>query len=132
MSKKPPVKRKKKSGIARELGAIHEWMQEHEKHDDKRFEEGTRTMATLATKDDIQTVMVDQASKTDLEKLTKLLLDENGQPRFATKEDMLPVLNLYRGSTFVKSAAAGMATFVITIVAVGYALITLVQWARGH
>lgn len=132
MNKKSPIKKKKVGGIVRELGAIHEWMQDHEKHDDKRFEEGAATMAKLATKDDIQTVMVDQASKTDLDRLTRLLLDENGQPRFATKEDMMPVLNLYRGSTFVKSAAAGVATLIITIVAVGYALITLVQWIRGH
>jgi hypothetical protein len=127
--KKPSVK---KGSVVRELGAIHEWMKDHEKHDDKRFEEGKAKMATLATKDDIQTVMVDQASKEDFSKLARMLFDEKGQPMFATKQDMEPVLNLYKGSTFVRSAVAGLAGTVITLAALGYALIQLVSWLRGH
>lgn len=126
--KKPSTKR---SSVAKELGAIHEWMKDHERHDDKRFEQGSEKMETLATKDDIQTVMVDQASKGDLLKLAKLLLDENGNLKCATKEDMQPILDLYKGSTFVKSLFAGLAAAVITLVAVGYALIQLVGWLRG-
>lgn len=128
--KRKPVKRKR-SNIARELGAIHEWMKDHEKHDDKRFETGSEKMDTLATKDDLSTVMLDQASKQDMSKLTKALFTEDGQPKFATKEDMEPMLNLYKGSTFVRSLLAGTAAFVITLVAVGYALITIISWLRG-
>jgi len=121
----------KRKPILRELGAIHEWMKDHEKHDDQRFKEGSEKMDTLATKSDISAVMVDQASKADMQKLSKALFDEEGKPKFATKEDMEPVLNLYKGSTFVKSLFAGVAAFVITLVAVGFAIIQLVNWARG-
>lgn len=130
-SKRRP-KKKKVGSVAKELGAIHQWMKDHEEHDDKRFEQGTLKMNTLATKDDIQIVMVDQASKSDLIKLTELLLTDEGQPQFATKADMQPLLDLYKGSTFVKSFAAGIAGFVLTTVAVGYALIQLVMWIRGN
>ena len=121
----------KSKAILLELGAIHTWMKDHERFDDERFGEAKEKMNTLATKDDISTVMVDQASKADMSKLSRLLLDEEGLPKFATKEDMLPVLNLYKGSTFVKSLFAGVAAFVITLVAVGFAIIQLVAWFKG-
>lgn len=124
-------RKKEKPSVQRELGAIHEWMQLHEAENNERFEEGATKINTLATKDDLSTVMLDQASKSDMSKLRLSLFDDEGKPKFATKEDMEPILNLYKGSTFVKSLAAGVTAFIITLVALGYALITLVSWLRG-
>lgn len=124
-------KRRTKQGvIVEELGAIHQWMKDHERHDDGRFAQASGKMQNLATKDDLSTVMLDQASKTDMKKLTDALFDSEGKAKFATKEDMQPVLDLYRGSTFARSLFAGGATFVITIVAVGYAILQIISWAK--
>lgn len=130
-SAKKPKRRKKIGSVAKELGAIHQWMKDHEEHDDRRFEQGAATMKTLATKDDIQTVLVDQASKADMTKLNRLLLTEDGEPQFATKADMQPLIDLYKGGTFAKSLLAGAAFTIITISALGYAIISIIGWIRG-
>lgn len=122
--------RKKKKTSS--LGEIRQWMKDHESEDKRRFDEGSATMTKLATKDDLSLVMLDQASKKDLKSLSDKLLDEHGEPLFATREDMEPLMNLYKGSTFVKSFAMGTATLIITLAAVGYALISLLGWFRGH
>lgn len=80
-----------------------------------------------------------EAIQSDMTELGAMFVEEDPEqpgsgimvPRFATKRDMKPILDLYRGSTLVKSLFAGLAAFVITLVAVGYALIQLVQWLRG-
>ena len=131
MKKKIQPTAKRKSAASRGLNALKIRIIEHEANVKKRFQQGERKMSTLATKDDLSIVMSDQASKTDVRKLRSDLFDEHGNPLFATKEDMLPLLNLYKGSTFVKSFAAGAAAFVITMVAVGYAILQLVGWIRG-
>lgn len=58
------------------------WREDHERHDDKRFEEGTKLMSSLATAESV-------------EKLHKLLVDDDGTPRFATKRDVAPLLKFY-------------------------------------
>lgn len=131
-ARKPSTKKKKKltgmAGLSQELGAIHQWMQDHEKHDDRRFEQGNITMATLATKNDL--AVVAQEQKNDMTTLTKLLLDDNGQPKFATKQDMAPVLSLYQGSVFTKSLILGAAAIIGAIVGIGWGLYQLIGWAR--
>ncbi len=109
---------------------------QHELSDDVRFGSIDKTLMNQPTKNDLTTlhqeIINTTASKEDLGKLASHFFDVDGQPKFATKDDMQPILNLYRGSTFVKSLAAGVGTFFITLVAVGYALIQLVSWLRGH
>jgi hypothetical protein len=116
-SKRRPAK--KKNGVAKELGAIHQWMKDHERHDDERFEEGRAKMNTLATKDDTSEIM-------------NLLLDDSGQPKFATKSDMQPMIDLYKGGTLAKSLLTGAAVTLITISALGYAIISIIGWIRGN
>lgn len=47
----------------------------------------------MATKDDI--TAVGQNVSNQIEELKKLFLDEKGDPKFATKQDVAPVLSLY-------------------------------------
>ncbi len=130
MSKSSPTKRRKKT-VHGELGAIHQWMKDHEKHDNSRFKSGSDIMKTLATKSDLSVVMLDQASKADFKKLTALLLDEQGNPQFATKADMEPVLAVYRGSIFTKSLILGAAALLGAVVGIGWAVVTISSWIRG-
>lgn len=133
MKKKSSARRKKSKRIllVEEVGAVRQELKDHKEEVSERLQQGEDTMSTLATKSDLSVVMLDQASKKDMIGLTNSLFDEHGNPLFATKEDMQPLINLYKGSTFVKSFTAGLAAFVITLVAVGYALITLIGWLRG-
>lgn len=103
MSTKRQIKRKKKPTIGEDIASMRQWQQDHEKHDDERqaenvgeFKKGRDKMATLATKDDLSVVMLDQASKKDMDTLTKALFDEEGKPRFATREDVFPVVDFYK------------------------------------
>lgn len=121
-------KRSENQGVA----DIRQWMKDHEKDNNRRFKQGADTMRTLATKDDLSIVMLDQASKTDVAKLTKLLLTEDGQPKFATQEQLAPVIAIYQGGVFTKSLVLGAAAVIGAIVGIGWGLITLVQWFTGH
>lgn len=96
MSKKPTTKKasSRPRTVVRELGAIHAWMQNHEREDSKRFNSGARRMMVLATKEDLA----------DLAKLF-VETDEHGEialgpdgrmvPKFATKKDVQPVVQFY-------------------------------------
>lgn len=114
---------KRKTVIA-ELGAIHQWMKDHEKADDGRFDAGTKHMDLLAT-------------KTDIAELAKMFmeLDEHGDikrdattgmpiVKFATKKDVLPVVKFYDklalsaqivngGSKWFSSAVFWLAAFLL-------------------
>lgn len=106
-------------------------MKAHETDNNRRFRQGADAMKKLATKDDLATVMLDQASKTDLNRLTRLLIDENGQPKFATQESMAPVVAIYQGGVFTKSLVIGLAAVIGAIVGIGWGLITVASWIRG-
>lgn len=68
--------------IENRQAGIEDWQKNHEKHDDDRFEDGQRTMAKLATKE-------------DFDKIHALLVDEDGMPTFAEKKDVSPVVDFY-------------------------------------
>ncbi len=114
MNKSRPTKKT----LAGELGAIHQWMKDHEQHDNIRFKDGSDIMKTLAT-------------KTDLQKLSGIFLGEDGEMKFATKTDMEPILAVYRGSIFTKSIVLGAAAIIGAVVGIGWALITIASWIRG-
>jgi len=121
---------KKIPSIEKEIVAIHDWMQNHEADNNKRFAQSEDMMKGLATKDDLSTVMLDQASKADVRRLTRMLINDDGTPKFATAEDMQPVLSLYKGSVFTKSLLLGTAAIIGAIVGIGWGLIQLSSWLR--
>jgi hypothetical protein len=121
--------------IAESLHNIAEKQTAHELEDNLRFGAIDKVLKEQPTKNDLaathQEILNVTASKEDLQHMSSQFFDKDGQPKFATKEDMQPVLDLYKGSTFVKSLFAGVGAFIITLVAVGFAIIQLIQWGRG-
>jgi hypothetical protein len=112
------------------MASVRQWMEDHEMHDSRRFKEAAETMATLATKEDLSHVMLDQASKGDLAKLSRLLIDDEGQPKFATRKDMEPISSLYQGGVFAKGLVLGFAAVIGAIVGIGLGIYTLVNWFK--
>lgn len=94
------------------LENFNEWKKEHEKRDEKRFKEISQKVENLITKDDF----------------ARMFYDENGQPKFATRKDMAPLLALYQGSIFAKSFLLGIAAVVGAIVGIGWGLIAIRGW----
>lgn len=88
-------------------------------------------MVTVSTKDDLAKMMMDQPSKADFKKIEKLLLTEEGEPKFATKADMAPIIAVYQGGVFTKSFVLGAATLIGAIVGIGWGLLTLAAWLKG-
>lgn len=121
--------------ISKQLSTTVKKQKAHELADDLRFGAIDKTLSNQPTKNDLSTthqeILNVTASKEDVQTLSDKLIDEDGQPKFATKADMEPILNLYKGSTFVKSLFAGGGAFLITLVAVGYAIIQIISWIRG-
>ncbi len=121
-----PKKRKRQKSIRTELGAIHQWMIDHEAADKKAFGEAQSVMANLTTKDDLA-----EFAKMFVE------LDEKGEvkkdfdtgqlvPKFATKKDVQPVVKFYDklalsaqivggGGKWVSSATFWLAAFLIAM-----------------
>lgn len=122
---------KKKESATAELGGIRQWMKDHEKQNNTQFKAQGEQLKKVATKDDLSIVMLDQASKKDMQRLTDALFDEKGLPLFATKADMAPVLDLYKGGVFTKSLVLGMAAVIGGIVGIGWGLLQLGKWIAG-
>lgn len=134
--------RKKKASIGEDIAAMRQWQVDHERHDDQRqnenvdaFAKGSEKMATLATKGDLSVITVEMATKADVNALHSMLFDSEGQPLFATKADVLPVVNFYKNlllaARITDTGGKWGSRLIISIVATGIALGVIFGWFKG-
>lgn len=127
--------KKKKPTIASIVKDIRDIKDEQKKHNDgdaKNFDSMNTTLEGLATTDALQKMVLEQPTKKDFTafqiEMRALFFDEEGEPRFATRKDMAPVIDIYRGSIFTKQFIVGAATVIGALVGIGYGLFTIVGW----
>lgn len=137
-----PRKTKKKPTLEQDVAQIKKRQHKNELLADERqqenveaFAEGSAKMKTLATKDDLSAVAVDMATKTDINNLHAMLFAADGTPLFATKNDVLPVVQFYNNlmlaAKFTENGGKWGSRFIIGIVATGIAFGVIFGWFKS-